>query len=646
MAVCHGLFAQMLCKSEENVKELKGLRNFSLYQKFALTIVLLGLLPMAVLATFIANKMIKDYSLALKGQYEQAAGYVASSIESMLDSYNTISKMPYFYNFDAYGAQSSYLSFDHFRQVLYGEGYGADTMEEERERDMGRFLQYIQSVDSYISGVHVIAQDDKEERQSFHYSVYNTFFLDPELFEKNVDYDGLDKTAKNLLLTPPHMTSYFYGNPDTVFTIARNYFDLRGPVGNTPYVGTLFIDVDLKKLEKIFRSVEFTGNEIFYVVNGKSDCFYSNLEETTGSNIADGLAAAEKQKDRFLIRTPENAYGLSVVVSLDTKTAFGDIRRMQQMMYVFVAASVLALLAGSFYFSRRLTRPMHEMMDQMSMIETGNFDIELPVRSRDEIGVLSKRFNQMSSALKTYINQSYVAQIKQNQAELTALKSQIYPHFLYNTLEIIRMTALEDEGRERVPEMIEALSEQIHYLIGPMQDMVPLEKEIDIVGKYIYLLNCRISGKVQLIVNAPGESRIRVPKLILQPIVENAYVHGLKPKKGKGCIMIETTESGGQFEISVMDNGIGMDEEAVSRIKRLFESEEPGIKNEYNWQSIGLKNVHDRIRFLYGEEFGIHITSTPEVGTMVRILLPLKQVEKARAKCGNGDNYDSDDIGG
>ncbi len=603
------------------------MKGFSLYQKFALTIILLGLLPMAVLATFIANKMIKDYSSALRGQYEQAAGYVASSMESMLDSYNTISKMPYFYNFGTHDVWGSYLSFDRFRQILYGEGYEPDTMEEERKRDMGQFLQYIQSVDAYISGVHVIAQDSHGEKQSFHYSVYNTFFLDPELFEKNVAYEEIDKTAKNLILAPPHTTAYFYGTPEMVFTAARNYFDLRGTVGNTPYVGTIFIDVDLKKLERIFRSVAFTGNEVFYVVNEKNDCFYSSLEELTGQNVAGEIQDLGAQKDRLIIRTPQNAYGLSVIVSLDQETAFGDIRRMQQMMYFFVAVSALALLAGAFYFSLRLTRPMREMMEQMSMVETGYFDIELPIRSKDEIGVLSKRFNQMSSTLKTYINQSYVAQIKQNEAELTALKSQIYPHFLYNTLEIIRMTALEDQGGERVPEMIEALSEQIHYLIGPMQDMVPLEKEIDIVSKYIYLLNCRISGKVQLMVKARGGSKIQVPKLILQPIVENAYVHGIKPKKGKGCIMIETAVKDRQLEISVMDNGVGMDGEEITKILWLFESDEPGIKNEYNWQSIGLKNVHDRIRFLYGEEYGIRITSTQAVGTMVRILLPLQRNE-------------------
>lgn len=178
----------------------------------------------------------------------------------------------------------------------------------------------------------------------------------------------------------------------------------------------------------------------------------------------------------------------------------------------------------------------------MEKMETGNFDIELPVNSRDEIGILSQRFNQMSVTLKKYINEVYVAQIKQNEAELTALKSQIYPHFLYNTLEVIRMTALED-GENKVAEMIEA----------------------------------KISD--------------------------------------------------GVLEISVLDNGVGMDETEVNKIKELFDGDEPGIKNEYNWQSIGLKNVHDRIKYLYGEKYGIHVTSTPNVGTLVSLRMPVREEE-------------------
>ena len=290
------------------------------------------------------------------------------------------------------------------------------------------------------------------------------------------------------------------------------------------------------------------------------------------------------------------------------------------------------LLCGSLFFSRKLTRPIRNMMEKISEVESGNFDIQLPVESRDEIGILSERFNQMSSALKAYINQSYVAAIKQTEAELTALKSQIYPHFLYNTLEIIRMTALENED-VRVSEMIEALSQQIHYLIGPVQDMVSLEKELDIVRKYVYLLNCRIDGKVQLMTEAPGAGRLFVPKLILQPIVENAYVHGIKPKKGVGSIMVEAAvndrEDGEKriLEITVMDNGVGMDQAALDQIQELLAGDEPGIKNEYNWQSIGMKNVHDRIRLLYGEEYGIRVTSTVGVGTMVRLLMPVTERE-------------------
>ena len=269
------------------------------------------------------------------------------------------------------------------------------------------------------------------------------------------------------------------------------------------------------------------------------------------------------------------------------------------------------------------------MMEQMSQVESGNFDIQLPVESGDEIGVLSERFNRMSWELKNYINQSYVAQIKKNEAELTALKSQIYPHFLYNTLEIIRMTALDNQD-EQVSQMIEALSEQIHYLIGPMQDMVPLEKEVEIVRKYVYLLNCRISGKVYLNVKTPGSHEILVPKLILQPLVENAYVHGIKPKNGRGSIMIETSERDRRLELSVIDNGVGMKETEIEKLKEFLSGEEPGIKNEYNWQSIGLKNVHDRIRFLYGEEYGIRITSTVGVGTMIQVLLPYEKARHGR----------------
>ncbi len=616
------------------------MKHFNLYHKFALTMILLGLLPMLLLTTFIANRMIRDYTKALSIQYEQASEYVLSGMETVLDSYNTISKMPYFYNLGVGNGADSYLSFDHFRKILTGEEYGEESMEVDRQRDMLGFLQYLQSVDSYINSVHVLSSGSDGENLAFHYSVYNTFFKNEEKFEELVEYDTLDKDNKNLMLIPPHTTSYYYGNPDRVFTVARNYFDLRGPVGNTPYVATLFLDVDIKRIERIFGSVDFTGNEQIYVVDGDGKCFYSNNEDVIGENLAQELLDVQNDKNCFVVSADGKKYGLSVYICMDAGVAFSNIRQMQRLMYGCIILSCLLLFGGSFYFSDRLTEPMQRLVNQMKKVGKGNFDIEIPVQSSDEIGALAESFNEMSRELKKYINQSYLAQIRQNEAELTALKSQIYPHFLYNTLEIIRMTALEDEEKSKVPEMIEALSQQIHYIIGPMQDLVPLEQEIDIVRKYVYLLNCRINGKVKLMVNAQGTSMIQVPKLILQPLVENAYVHGIKPKQGSGSIMIEAHRKDNMLEISVMDNGVGMDQDSIDKILRLLQGDAPGIKNQYNWQSIGLKNVHDRIRYLYGEEYGIQITSTVGVGTMISVVLPWNTEEK-------GENPDDkDDIGG
>ncbi len=604
-------------------------RGLNLYQKFAITIIFIGLLPMLVLSTFIANNMIKEYRAALRLQYEKAAGYVNSSMESMLDTYNTISKMPYFYNYSIEGnVVKNYLAFDNLRQIIYGDQYNTETKEIDRKTDMENFLKYLGSVDSFINSTNFIAMDLEHNKLSFHYSPQSTYFRDEALFEQMMDYEKIDIESNKMILIPTHNTGYFSGLEKPVFSVARNYYDLRGEVGNTPYIGTLFIDVTLKKVEKLFRTVKFSGNEVFYVLNEEGDCFYSSMEDKVGVNISSQINNFKSTDEQLVITTKPNEYGLYVVVVMNTEVAFENIRNVQKMMYILIGGVVIALMGGSIFFSKKLTKPIYEMMGQMEQVESGNFDIDIPVHSTDEIGVLSQRFNQMSGALKTYINQSYVAQIKQNEAELTALKAQIYPHFLYNTLEIIRMTALDEEERDKVPKMIEALSEQIHYIIGPMQDMINLEKEIDIVRKYVYLLNCRIAGKVQLMVEASGASKIIVPKLILQPIVENAYVHGIKPKKGSGSIMIEAAVQNGILEINIMDNGVGMDEEALNNIHKFLAGNEPGIKNEYNWQSIGLKNVHDRIRFLYGEEYGITITSTPQVGTIVRITMNVPDMEE------------------
>lgn len=635
---------------------MKKKKKLNLYQKFVLVMIALGLFPMLILSTFILNSMLDSLRESLRANYEQAAIHISSSVENMLTVYDNASKLAYQYHSGTAGVGAGMINnYDNLRQVLTGENYEPDGLKEQRAQDMAQFLKNVESVDGYIYAAHFLARSQETGELSFHFSLRNTFFKDEERFAETVGYDQWDQTTKKLVLIPTHETDYFNGLNQTVFTVARNYFDLRGAIGQEKYVGTLFVDVDIQKMKLLFKRMHLDSAQDFYLVNDAGDCFFSTVETCIGQNLIQQEMMPQASEETLVITANGNDYGLKVIVAVDTKAAFGRIASLRTTMYVFLAACAAALLLASVFFSRKLTQPIHSMMEQMSRVESGDFDIELPVESQDEIGILSERFNHMSRELKNYINQSYVAQIRQNEAELTALKSQIYPHFLYNTLEIIRMTAL-DNGDEQVSRMIEALSEQIHYLIGPVQDMVPLEKEVEIIKKYIYLLNCRIAGKVTLSVSTPGSAQVFVPRLILQPIVENAYVHGIKPKNGKGTIMIETARTDDTFEISVMDNGAGMDAEALQRLNELLAGEEPGIKNEYNWQSIGLKNVHDRIRFLYGEAYGIRVTSTAGAGTIVQVLLPYQKIREygereaaqsvAGARAGGGEKHAENDSGG
>jgi two-component system sensor histidine kinase YesM len=281
-------------------------------------------------------------------------------------------------------------------------------------------------------------------------------------------------------------------------------------------------------------------------------------------------------------------------------------------------------------FSEKITSPIYAMMREMEKIEIGKFKVDIPVTSTDEIGVLSNRFNRMSRELQQYINRSYVAEIKEKEAELIALKSQIHPHFLYNTLEVIRMTAL-DESDEKTAKMIEVLSDQMRYIIGEARDIVPLQMEVDVIHKYIYLINCRYDGKVIFEVEANNLMNVMIPKLILQPIVENAFFHGLRPNQGEGTIQLTVEERDEKIVITIMDNGVGMKKKEQEKLEELLASDRPGNKEEYSWRSIGLKNVHDRLYYLYGEQYGITIISHENVGTAICVSVP-KHMEEVR--CG------------
>lgn len=441
------------------------------------------------------------------------------------------------------------------------------------------------------------------------------------MYLQAVDFEHWDTESRKMGLVPTHALDYigFRGSRTPyVFIVGRNYYDITGAVGHEKYMGTLFLDLRTDVFDRLFATLNLTDGGTVYVTDDAGHCYFSSDTTLVGETLD---VTAEAPVGTMLLSEPIPEYGLTVWCSQSRTPIETQIRAMQRAVWLVVALAVAALVIGSMFFSRKLTQPIRTIMQHMGEVESGDFTGRIPVTGNDELSDLTERFNQMSAELDTYTKQVYLSKIKQTEAELNALKSQIYPHFLYNTLEVIRMTAV---GRNdpMVADMIEALSDQIRYVIGTVNDLVPLGREVDILTKYIYLLNCRFSNKVTFSYDCAHLENILIPKLILQPIVENSFIHGIKPMDGPGHIQLMAERLDNTVTLTVMDNGVGMDEDALNKLYTLLDSDQPGHKENYEWASIGLKNVHDRLRYLYGSDYGITLYSTPGVGTVVKATIP------------------------
>lgn len=240
---------------------------------------------------------------------------------------------------------------------------------------------------------------------------------------------------------------------------------------------------------------------------------------------------------------------------------------------------------------------------------------------------IMEAFNDiMVKKIKDSVDREYTALISKKQAEINALQSQINPHFLYNTLDSIRGQALFD-GNRKIAQMTEALATFFRYSISWKGNIVTLADELKNVTNYITIQQFRFNNRFNIIKKISDEEFImncRIPKLTIQPIIENAIYHGLETKEGKGEIVIRIMATDARLLINIVDNGIGIPDdlldslnESLSKELQLTEKHQP-LKH-----GIALKNVNERIKLCFGEWYGITISSTVGVGTDVAITLPL-----------------------
>lgn len=242
---------------------------------------------------------------------------------------------------------------------------------------------------------------------------------------------------------------------------------------------------------------------------------------------------------------------------------------------------------------------------------------------------LTPGIERLLHRVKEEFSASYLLKLSKRQAQYRALQNQINPHFLYNTLESIRSEALV-EGLPSVAEMTEALAIFFRYTISKVENLVSLEEELHNCETYFRIQRYRFGERLQLRIAVGDEDReelyrCRLPKLTLQPILENSIIHGTEAKVGTGHIAVKLERTRDLLLIEVSDDGVGMDEGTLMRLNERLGKSAQALSEHGGEQggSVALVNVNNRIHLLFGEEYGLHVYSMPGVGTDVQIVLPI-----------------------
>jgi two-component system sensor histidine kinase YesM len=250
----------------------------------------------------------------------------------------------------------------------------------------------------------------------------------------------------------------------------------------------------------------------------------------------------------------------------------------------------------------------------MELVQHGDLNARVRIENNDELGKLGKSFNSMTERIDHLLKRIIVEQEEKRRSELNALKAQIKPHFLYNTLDSIIWMA-ECNQTEEVVEMTSALSKMLRASIIRSQQAVTLKLELQNAENYLKIQKFRYSNKLEYEIDVPEYLYNKeVVHLVLQPLVENAIYHGIKDKPEGGKITINASESDELIYINVIDNGAGIPKE---KIHTLLENE----NNSGSERGIGLYNVNQRIKLIYGDQCGLKIQSSEGIGTTVTIIL-------------------------
>ncbi len=447
-------------------------------------------------------------------------------------------------------------------------------------------------------------------------------------------FAGAREAGGRSVISSSHVQNVIRDRYRWVISLSREIIESETGRG----AGILLVDLNYDIIDRICSSVQLGKRGYIFIVDRNGEIVYhpqqqliygglkrENIGRVVGST-AEYFIADDAEGDKYYSVEAMRATGWKVV-GVNYRSELVENRDSIRTTYASWGVAFFAFsIMLSVLLSRRISKPIKQLRRSMQAVEQGNFDIRADIRSANEIGELGKDFNIMISEIKNLLHRITEQQEQKRKSELKALQMQINPHFLYNTLDSVIWMA-EGGKQQEVIAMSSALARLFRLSISKGREIIDIAAEVEHVRNYLTIQKIRYKDKLDYRIEVPEDiAGFRTVKIILQPLVENAIYHGIKNKAGTGIVVISGRRTEGGVELSVRDDGVGMDAERLQRLRAALSGREPPERAEEaaapGHSGLGVRNVDERIKLYFGPDYGLEYESSEDGGTLVRVRLP------------------------
>lgn len=416
-----------------------------------------------------------------------------------------------------------------------------------------------------------------------------------------------------------------------VFSVVKQFRS----ISNTQKVlGVIKADANYKGIVDIVEKAEMGRGGGLFILDEHNDFIYASndsYKEVTLAALADGGSIDERYllNSSFIPRTNWQIVAVNSVSEMNREAIHTRNRTL-----LFSLGSALVSILALVILIRHFLKPLFVIVKLMKEVELGRLNVTFQSNRRDEIGYLGSAFNRLVNRIGGMLRENtdlveevYKSRLLQQEAQINALFSQIQPHFIFNTLNLISLS-MQSGKQDKAIQHLNGLSSILRGM-SQWDKEIQLNKEIELLHAYLGIQSSRFEGRLSYSIDIhPSLYSHPVPALLLQPVVENAVLHGCEQKKEPTTITVTSSLQQERLEIEVRDDGPGMNAETLLRLQRKVEGLEESESLDRNHTGIGLINVNKRIKVKYGNDYGLHISSIQGTGTTVVLSIPYLAVKE------------------